>query len=381
MENLFSIAQQMANDIPDDEKEKIQQMDMNSMIQHVTKNVMNMMNDPDALKTNPLLAMASQEMGNENITETFKDQKKRSKKSKRIEDVEDGDNDEEAIMPKTKDLHFSINVNLEDLYKGKNKKIAVKRKRIKSTKDKNGKPKKEIVTEKKTISIPILPGTVDGQTITFQGYADEKPGYIPGDVIVTINENEHDVFERDGDNLLLVKNISLSETFGFNYKIKHLDGHILEIKSSPDDILHLNDGVRKIEGEGMPILEQDFDRENEDEEETSEQKFGDLFMRFNLVLPEKIDKEHIKTIKKIFPPLEEDNLEITEETPVISKKLEQVTEEDIEKLGAEYDSDDFDSDEEDDSDFDSDDEISSSDEEEDLSEEEEEEDSFSDESE
>jgi DnaJ-class molecular chaperone len=369
MDNLFSIAKQMAEGIPDSEKEKIQNMDMNAMIQHVTKNVFSMMNDPDALKNNPLLAMASQEM---KTPETFKDHttSKSRKHKHRVEDIDDDDDDDESesILPKTKDLHFSINASLEDLYKGKNKKIAVKRKRL--IKSKDGKYESHI--EKKTITIPILPGTCDGHTITFEGEADELSGHKSGDIIITINENEHEIFERDGDNLLLVKDISLSESFGFLYKIKHLDGHVLELNSLKDDILHLHDGVRKIEGEGMPILEKEFDREDNDKEEEEDKKFGDLFMRFNLVLPEKIDKKYIETIKKIFPPLEDDIIEhatVIEDTTVVKRELQYVTEEDIEKLGSGYDSDDFSDDSEEES---SDEEEESSDEEDESSDEEEE---------
>ena len=358
MENLFSIAKQMAADIPDSEKDKLQGMDMQAMIQHVTQNVVTMMNDPDALKNNPLLAMASQEMNIPNTSETFKDHpssKKTRKHKHRVEDIADDDDDGESILPKTKDLHFSINVSLEDLYRGKSKKIAVNRKRLKKVKDKQGKSKYESHIEKKTITIPILPGTCDGHVITFEGEADELSGHKPGNIIITINENEHEIFERDGDNLLIVKDISLSESFGFSYKIQHLDGHILKINSDLEDILHLNDGVRKLEGEGMPILEKDFDREEEEEEDNTK-KFGDLFMRFNLVLPEKVDKKYIETIKKIFPPLEDGiikNVDVTEDSTIVEKVLKTLTEEDIENLGTGYDSDDFsDSDDsEDDSDY------------------------------
>lgn len=334
MENLLSLAQKIANDIPKNEKDKMQNMDMNQMIQHVTKNVMNVMNDPDA--TNPLLSLAQNDNSRvENVDS---------------EDSEDSEEDEDNISPKTGDLHFSINIKMEDIYKGKKKKISVTRKRVKKSKDDNGKSKESVYKEKKTITIPILPGTRDQQTISFEGEADELPGHNPGDIIVTINELPHEIFERNGDNLYLIKDISLSELFSFEYNIEHLDGHILKIKSNEKDILHLNDGIRKIEGEGMPISENNQDEENPDK------KFGDLFIRFNLVLPETFDKKHIKTIKEMFPSLEDDHIKykkISEKDKVVEKELEFVTEEDMQNL-EEYDSDEDESDSDDYSDSDDD---------------------------
>ena len=311
MDNLFSLAQQMAENIPEDEREKIQNMDMNDMIQHVTKNVMTMMNDPDAVEKNPLLALANNHKLNDN-------------------------NKIEEIVNKSNDLHFSINLKLEDLYKGKKKSISVKRNKVKKVKTKNGKHKYESKVEKKTITIPIEPGTVDQQTIIFEGEADEVRGEKPGDIIVTINEIPHDIFEREGDNLFIIKDISLSEAFDYNYNIKHLDGHILNIKNKENDILYLQEGVRKIEGEGMPVLGE-------------ENTYGDLFIRFNLILPEKVDPKYIPAIKEIFPQIRDDSIKnekITIDKDVVEKVLNIVTEEEIDNLGD--DESDFTSSEEDD---------------------------------
>ena len=46
----------------------------------------------------------------------------------------------------------------------------------------------------------------DEQQIRFEGEADQIPGYTPGDIIITLIENEHPVFQRDNDNLIIIKN-------------------------------------------------------------------------------------------------------------------------------------------------------------------------------
>ena len=44
----------------------------------------------------------------------------------------------------------------------------------------------------------------DEQQIRFEGEADQIPGYIPGDIIITLIENEHPEFQRENDNLIII---------------------------------------------------------------------------------------------------------------------------------------------------------------------------------
>lgn len=117
----------------------------------------------------------------------------KSKKKERRQQIEEIDDDEQldTIRPRTKDLHFTLNVTLEELYTGKTKKLAVKRKKI--VEDING---KNIVEEKKKLLVKIEPGMQDEQVITFNHQADEKEGYETGDIIITLACSEHDIYER-----------------------------------------------------------------------------------------------------------------------------------------------------------------------------------------
>jgi DnaJ-class molecular chaperone len=320
MEDIFALAQQMASQIPDSEKKKLQGMDMNEMVSSIFNNV---------LKT----------VQNQNQPETKKIESKKKHQIK--EESEDSD----EINERSEDLHYNLNVKLEDLYRGKEKKLSYKRKRFEVVKDSKGRRTHKLVEEKKKIVINILPGTVDGHKIYFRGEADHFPGKEAGDVIITICEEEHETFDREGDNLVVLKNISISEIYSLEYSFTHMDGREVVVKSVDNDVLHTFDGVRKIVGEGMPI----FDETNPDTP-----VHGDLFVRFNLVLPEKLTTEQIEILKQINHPINKNTSDSTDNV----KFLEQVTEEDISKLDhdSEYSEDDDEEEDDDDDDEDDDDE-------------------------
>lgn len=89
--------------------------------------------------------------------------------------------------------------------------------------------------ERKVLEVPIERGMVHGQTIIFHGYGDEKPNMEPGDIVFIIHEQEGPVFTRSGDDLYMVKHLSLNEALcGFQvrcllvrYPIIHLPVAIL----------------------------------------------------------------------------------------------------------------------------------------------------------
>ena len=177
---------------------------------------------------------------------------------------------------------------------------------------------------------------IDEQTIRFNKMADEKQGYETGDVVVTLDVEEHAEFIRDGNNLLLEKEISISEAYNPIVYIKHLNGKTLKVIGEPFDIFGEDDDMlKKIPGMGMPIMGELGN-------------YGDLFVRFKCVNKTKITPEIVEVLSKIFPPLLE-KPEV-EDSELVDKQFEMVTETDLEFLE--------DSDSESDSDYDSDDDDS-----------------------
>lgn len=66
-----------------------------------------------------------------------------------------------------------------------------------------------------------------------------QPEMEPGDVIIVLKQQEHELYTRDGEDLYCTYNLSLTEALcGFQFTLKHLDERDLLVKSPPGDIIH-----------------------------------------------------------------------------------------------------------------------------------------------
>jgi DnaJ-class molecular chaperone len=249
---------------------------------------------------------------------------KKTKKTRVVEIDSDCSEELENELMRTKDMAFTLTVKLEELYNGTRKKLAIRRQKI----DKDNK----CFEEKKKLAIVVEPGMMDNQSIRFNRMSDEKIGYETGDVVVTLDVEDHPYFMRDGNNLLIEKEISLAEAYNPIVYIEHLNGKTLKITGEALNVFSDEDTMlKKVSGCGMPILGE-------------RNKFGDLFIRFKCVNRTKITPEIIEVLNGIFPPLL--TVPDVKESEISEKKFEMVTESDLEFL--ESDSDDYDSDDSDD---------------------------------
>ena len=248
--------------------------------------------------------------------------KKKNKKTRVVEIESDCSDDTDNTAMRTNDMSFTLTVKLEELYNGTRKKLAIRRQKIGND--------RSYFEEKKKLAIKIEPGMLEDQTIRFNHLSDEKIGYETGDVVVTLDVEEHPFFMRDGNNLLVEKEISLAEAYNPIVYIEHLNGKTLKITGEALNVFTDEDTMlKKVPGCGMPILGE-------------KNKFGDLFIRFKCVNKTKITPEIIEVLNKVFPPLVV--VPDVKESDIIEKKLETVTESDLEFL--ESDSDEYDSEEE-----------------------------------
>jgi DnaJ-class molecular chaperone len=347
MEEIVKMAQQVASNIAKNQTEPIdpQNMDMGKVISQVTESVSKMITPEmiEKMSGSSINSVSgdniSMNKNSENIISKIKFDKpvgEKSEKSKKmmknnlssssIEELDESDNECNPLAPRTKDLHFTLNVTLEELYSGKVKKLAVRRKRLIT----DGK-KKSLTEEKKKISINIEPGMFDEQVITFNKQADEKEGYETGDIVITLCCAEHDEFEREGNNLLIEKQISLYEAYDCQMTITHLDGREINISSSPINIFGEEiESFRKLKGFGMPIY-------------GSDNEFGDLIIKFKPVMPNKLTLEQLQTLKELFPKFN-NKKELSKEQEY---ELEIATESDFEYSDSEDESEYTDSEEED----------------------------------
>lgn len=270
-------------------------------------------------ETDPLENIST---SNDLIDTETSNKKKKNKKTRVVEIESDCSDDTDNAVMRTNDMSFTLTVKLEELYNGTKKKLAIRRQKIGDN--------RTYFEEKKKLAIKIEPGMLEDQTIRFNHLSDEKIGYETGDVVVTLDVEEHPFFIRDGNNLLVEKEISLAEAYNPIVYIEHLNGKTLKITGEALNVFTDEDTMlKKVPGCGMPILGE-------------KNKFGDLFIRFKCVNKTKITPEVIEVLNKVFPPLVV--VPDVKESDIIEKKLETVTESDLEFL--ESDSDEYDSEEE-----------------------------------
>jgi DnaJ homolog subfamily A member 2 len=151
---------------------------------------------------------------------------------------------------------------------------------------------KKVVEESKKLEVFIDKGMKDGQRIVFEEESDEKPGWKAGDIVFQLQQEPHDVFERDGIHLYMNKKITLVEALcGFSFTIQHLDKRILLIKQ--EESINPN-SIKQIQNQGMPTYKSPFDK-------------GDLFINFTVKFPK---KETMKELIGILPVKEK--LEVLE---------------------------------------------------------------------
>ncbi|XP_059650131.1 uncharacterized protein LOC132295883 [Cornus florida] len=107
-----------------------------------------------------------------------------------------------------------------------------------------------IVKATEILEVKVKPGWKRGTKITFEGMGDEKPTWLPADIIFIIDEKRHSLFKREGDNLELGVEVPLVKALtGCTITIPLLGGDKMTLTFN--DILY--PGYEKIiTGQGMP---------------------------------------------------------------------------------------------------------------------------------
>jgi len=152
----------------------------------------------------------------------------------------------------------------------------------------------KVIEESKTLDVYIDKGMQHGQKIVFKEEGDQLPDIIPGDVILVLQQKEHPIFKRDGDDLLIEKKILLVEALcGFQFAITHLDGRLLVIKSKPGELIRPGD-IKSVESEGMPHHKNPTHK-------------GNLLIKFDIEFPADgtINSNAAKSLLQILPKPQE----------------------------------------------------------------------------
>jgi DnaJ-class molecular chaperone len=133
------------------------------------------------------------------------------------------------------------------------------------------------------LTIDIQPGLRPNERITFEGVADEKPGYEAGDLHFIVIQEPHDVFHRDHDDLYKTMEVPLVDALtGFSITLTHLDDK--EFTVSVNTVTDC-DHVMRVPGKGMP-------RRNG-------RGFGDLYLTFEVDFPDELSQKQKAAIREI----------------------------------------------------------------------------------
>ena len=143
-----------------------------------------------------------------------------------------------------------------------------------------------LIREEDTVSISIPAGVVDGVQLKVGGKGNEAPGDgIPGDMIVLVEEIEHESLKREGNNLHFDLYISFSEAaLGCNKEVPTIGSKVkinLEAGVQSGKILRLR-------GKGLPSLE-GYGK-------------GDILIHINVWTPQKLTDDQ----KEMFMKMGED---------------------------------------------------------------------------
>jgi molecular chaperone DnaJ len=140
-----------------------------------------------------------------------------------------------------------------------------------------------MILEDETVSIKIPAGVADGMQLKVTGKGNDAPGAnsIPGDLIVAIEEVEHDTLKREGENLHLDLYISFAEAaLGTSKDIEAVGGKVR---------IKLEEGIQsgkilRLKGKGIPSL--------------NSYGSGDLLVHINVWTPRTLNKEQRQFFEK-----------------------------------------------------------------------------------
>jgi len=150
---------------------------------------------------------------------------------------------------------------------------------------------RKITEEVKILTVHIDKGMTNAEKIVFRGEGDQGPEMEAGDVIIVLQEVPHAKFKRDGIDLWINHEISLTEALcGFNIVLQHLDGRDIVIKNPPGTPIN-PDAIMGVRGEGMPIHRNPFEK-------------GNLYIKFEITFPVNhfANETTLKELEALLPP-------------------------------------------------------------------------------
>lgn len=141
-----------------------------------------------------------------------------------------------------------------------------------------------LVIKEETVSISIPAGVSEGVQLKVGGKGNEAPGKnsISGDLLVLIEELEHEVLKREGNNIHYDLYISFSDAvLGSSKEIETVSGKV-KIKIDPGT---QSGKILRLKGKGLPSLERYGN--------------GDFLIHINVWTPQELNKEQRNFFEKM----------------------------------------------------------------------------------
>jgi DnaJ family protein A protein 2 len=143
--------------------------------------------------------------------------------------------------------------------------------------------------EKKVLELHVEKGAKHGDRITMRGEAGFTPGAEAGDIVFVLQQKDHPVFQRSGDDLIMVKDVPLVDALtGAAFTLRHLDGRKLRIASALGKIISPGD-VKMVTNQGMP------------KQGSGGLRFGDLIIKMNVLFPPQLPMATLAQLKVLLP--------------------------------------------------------------------------------
>ena len=140
-----------------------------------------------------------------------------------------------------------------------------------------------IVKGEEVVTVSIPAGVAEGMQLTMRGKGNAAPnGGISGDLLVLIEEQEHELFERNGNNIYLNYYISFPQAaLGATVEVPTLTGKArIKIAAGTQ-----SGQILRLQGKGLPEL--------------NSRIIGDLIVNINVWTPKNLTKDEKAAIEKM----------------------------------------------------------------------------------
>jgi DnaJ family protein B protein 4 len=154
--------------------------------------------------------------------------------------------------PKTESLPVTLTLSLEDVFHGNNRLVSWVRRHTTTVGQTTETPV--------SFEIAVPKGIRHGDKMTLKGKGNTAEGRSQGDVVVTVEIAPHATFRREGNDLVVVADITLAQALsGVTVSVQSIEGRVIPLLI--DEIVHPR-FRRNIAGEGLPCFGNPSERGN-----------------------------------------------------------------------------------------------------------------------